>query len=363
MYKRQSFYLKVSKLSLLVVALLVQLTVAFAQQTKDDNTLRPVKTMMIEAPSSFLAREFFGKIAARETVDLSFDVGGRMEVFPVLEGQAVAKDGLIARLDLAQYERAVEQAELSLDQAARELQRAQALVSTNSASRVRAQDAQTTRNLADIQLRAAKEALADAQLTAPFDGIVANRLVATYTNIQPGQPIVRLHDMSEIRVEVDVPERLFQQFGSFDDISFTAELPALESAVPLTVREFTAETGTIGQTYLVSLALPAGKYPNLIPGATATVIAQVKNGVSEAHILPASAVIPQPDKSLAVMVFDPQDDTIGIIRKTRIEAGSYTGTDIRVTGLQNGSEVVIAGAHLLKDGQKVRRFSGFTVQE
>ena len=80
-------------------------------------------------------------------------------------------------------------------------------------------------------------------------------------NVEVGQAIVRLHDMSEVRVEIDVPERLFQQIANTQRVSFFRVTPLIEGEVRLMLSEFNIETQTIGQSYRVTQALPNGAIP------------------------------------------------------------------------------------------------------
>jgi len=163
------------------------------------------------APAATASRQFFGRIAARDTVDLAFEVGGTLTVLEALEGTTVAVGVTLAALDQGPFERTVERAELELERAIGDLERAETLATRNVTSEANAENAETARDLADVQLRDARAALADATITAPFDALIADRLASNHTSIDPGEPIVRLHDMSEIRVEVARPESLLHQ--------------------------------------------------------------------------------------------------------------------------------------------------------
>lgn len=303
------------------------------------------------------SRTFFGRIAARETVDLSFEVGGHLVELPVTEGRPVPQDALVARLELGGFERSVEQASIALAQAERAVGRAETLSRQNVASEVQAQDARAARDTADIALRDAQAALDDATLTAPFDGLVASRLTPNFANVTPGQPIVRLHDMSEVRVEIDVPERLFQMADP-TAVTFTGTLPQVADPIPLTLAEYDAQTSSIGQTFRVSLALPDLEVPTPIPGTSMSVTASAPGDVAGGLALPATALLPGPDRVPRVMVFED-----GLVRATPVEVVSESGTDLRVRGLPDGAQVVAVGGHLLTDGQQVREYRGLSVQE
>ena len=158
----------------------------------DPAPIRAVKLVSPEPASAALERSFFGQIVAFETVDLSFEIGGRLTELNAVEGDFLAKDTVIAALDLGPLERAAERARLNLQQADRDLERAQTLAATNTVADVQAENARTARNLADVALREAEEALTDATLHAPFNALVASRLAPNFSNVSAGQPIVRL---------------------------------------------------------------------------------------------------------------------------------------------------------------------------
>ncbi|MEM7709548.1 MAG: efflux RND transporter periplasmic adaptor subunit [Pseudomonadota bacterium] len=321
-----------------------------------------VKLLTPEAATGQQVRTFFGRIAARETVDLSCEVGGHLTEFPVIEGTRVAEGDLLARLDLGPFERSVEQAELALDQADRTVERTSSLMERNVASEVQTQDAATERDIADVGLRDAQAALVDATLLAPFDGLVASRLTPQFSNVTEGQAILRLHDMSEVRVEIDVPERLFR-IGDGTDIAFEGVLPQLTDPVPLELAEFDAQTGTVGQTFRVSLRLPPLDVATLIPGASMTVRAVLDTPEADGVPLPATAILAGADRATAVMLYEPADGDTGRVRRLPVEVRSSSGTDLLVAGLPEGAQVVAVGGHLLSDGDSVRPWRGLSVEE
>lgn len=306
-------------------------------------------------------RSFFGRVAARETVALSFEVGGRLVAFPAREGAAVAAGEVLARLDPDPLVRAVERAELQLAQAERDAERARKLAASNATSEVRAEDAATARDLADVALRDAREALSDGVLEAPFDGLVAERVAVTFSNVSPGEPILRLHDMSEVRVEIEVPERVLARAGGLHAIAFSGELPR-GGATPLELAEFEAQTGRVGQSFRVALAIPEGAVRGLIPGASMTVTATLPPREA-GPTLPAGAILGTAEGGFAVMVFRPGEDGLGRVERREVAVAAATGTAFEVEGLTGDERVVAAGGHLLEDGQQVRVYDGLTVEE
>lgn len=357
------------KLTILITTILAFTAPLYAQSTEvrtpsgDVAPIRAVKLIQAGGEVAQLERVFFGQVAARETVDLSFEVGGRLIMFDVQEGQFVDEGVQIAAMDLAPFERAVERATLQLAQANRDLTRAQTLVQSNVASETQAENAETARDLAAVSLREATDALEDAALHAPFRALVASRLTPNFANVSPGQPIVRLHDMSEVRVEIDVPERLFQSLSVITGIKFVGTSPLFDGEVPLALREFNAETQSIGQSYRATLALPSTQVPiAIIPGASMTVTARLDRTDTAAIALPPSAIAMTNDGA-QVMVYTPNaDDENGTVSLVPVKVDSANGTQITVTGLDSDQWIVGAGIQMLHDGETVRPFTGMSVE-
>lgn len=326
----------------------------------DDSPAPYVKIVTTEAAQGVIERQFFGRVAARQSVDLAFRVGGQIVDFPAIEGETVPQGEVIAQLDQEPFQLAFNQAELQRDQTQRTLSRLEQLRG-NAASRVSIEDAQTSARSSDIALRNAELALKHATLRAPFDALVARRNVANYTLIAPGTPVVRLHDMSEIRIKIDVPEVLFQQTGGKGETRIEAEFVGNPTRYPLTLREFNAETSQVGQTFRISLGMAPPEGLNLLPGTSVTVHVYRHSGETEIS-LPASAVRLANDGAAQVMLFEPVADTAdeGVVTLHPVEiTPAPDGSLLVSSGLEAGQQVVASGLSRLTDGQQVRRFSGF----
>lgn len=348
---------------LLFISLFSMSALSGAQPLASDPDRKPVKLIQTEASTSGGERRFFGRIAARETVDLAFQVGGQIHSFPAIEGSFVNEGDLLAQLNLAPLERSVRQAELSLEQAERTLSRNQQLAEREAITTAQLEDSRTARDQAEVSLQDARAALDDATLTSPFDGLVAERMVANRTTISAGQPILRLHDMSELRVRIDIPERLISEIGDPDNLNFTLELTQGGPQYDLELREYVAEAGRIGQSYVATLGLVDDLDRPLLPGASGTVIAQLPLTDEAGIVVPPTAIKIASDRSTHVMVFTPEGDTNGTVNQRAVDIETPDGTTIVVTaGLEPGEEIVATGVHQLEDGDSVRRFTGYRGQ-
>ena len=341
--------------SLLMILMCLSPTIALSNNLAE-KPAKPVKLMMVEHENAGIKRTFFGRVSARQTVDLAFQVGGQIVDFPAIEGEFIAKDSLVARLDLEPFNLALDRATASRQQAQRSLERLEKLKA--NASRAQVDDARTAVTLASIATRDAQYALERATLNAPFDAIVASRTLANFSTVAAGTPLVRLHDMSELRIEIDVPEILFQRIGDNPNVELNARFPASDKVFPLEYRELNAEASRIGQTFRVTLGMAPPEGLRLLPGASVSVEATLLD--SEVGIIvPVTALYKDADGALSVMRFDGNNDTGKVVKnpvKIEIDGRGY----IRVVeGLTAGNEIIVTGVDELTDGQQVRRFTSF----
>lgn len=350
--------------SLFLVAAVITAPSALISQTVEQSPVeeRPtfVQTMIVPSHNEVMSRQFFGQVAAFETVDISFEVGGYLDFLDAREGATIPQGSLLARLDLAPFERAVERAELTLAQAERSLERALALAERNVASAVQAEDAETARDLALVAVREAREALGDAEIEAPFDALVADRLGTAFSTIEPGTPILRLHNMTETRVEFDLPERLLAAIGDPSEVTFVGQIAGHDEAIALSFREFRAEAVGIGQSYTISLAVSEHTELMLLPGRTISVIAQISRAETGVEV-PATAIVTQPNGVRTIAVLESSDGTVTAMH-VPVEVTSSNGTSFHVHGLDPAAEIIAVGAHLIENGQSVQRFEGLTVE-
>ncbi|EEE38459.1 efflux transporter, RND family, MFP subunit [Rhodobacteraceae bacterium KLH11] len=320
---------------------------------------KPVKLMQVSETAPGFSRQFFGRVAARQTVDLAFQVAGQIVEMPVAEGFVIPKGELIARLDQEPFELQRDRTRLQKGQADRTLARLSRLRGT-AASQVAVDDAETAAQLAAIAVRDAEYALEHATLTAPFDALVSSRAVEAFTTVSAGTPIVRIHDMSELRIEVDVPEILFQRSGQQDDITISAKFPVSDEVFPLEIREFDAESSSVGQTFRIQFGLTPPEGLQILPGSSVTVTVQVQDERT-GIIIPPTAVVADAGGALGVLVFSPVGADEGAVRRVPVTIEPTQSGDVRVlTGLTDGDEIVVAGGGALTDGQTVRRFDGFS---
>lgn len=320
---------------------------------REDNK-QLVKTLLVDAPERTVVRTFFGKISAKQTVDLGFQQAGKIVKLDAIEGSFVKKGSVIATLDKRPFELEVAIARLAAEQAKRQLQRFQKLKG-NTISEASVQNAETDAKLTQTRLERAEYALSQTEIRAPFDGIIAERKVEKFSTAGAGLQVVRIHDMSQLRVDIEVPEVLVRQISRERKPEFSAIIPKLDLLLPLTFQEIRAETSPIGQTYKIRLGMAPPHDRQLLPGASVLVKAKIENHDLDISI-PPSAISISVEGKTSVLTIAKKEDALFLERKSVNLNVGPNGDIVVENGLTQGDEIVVGGINALQEGQLVRRF-------
>ncbi|MFN3613806.1 MAG: efflux RND transporter periplasmic adaptor subunit [Rubrimonas sp.] len=315
----------------------------------------PAVRLTVAQPRAALqGRTFVGRVEPLRTVELSFELSGQLIALNAQAGETLPKGAVVAELDPAGFELALRRAEARRDLAQREFDRASDLTARGAAPQAREDETVAELRLAEVEYDAARRDLALTTMTAPFDMLVTRRLIDAFSYVTPQNPILRVQDVSELRVAISVPEdliRFAREPGAFEA---QARLSALGGEVfPLTLREIVTEADDVAQTYRVSFALQAPPDAGVLPGMTATVgVAPLMQGAAALPVIPLSALDGDGPDGPRVWVYDPED---GAVRPRPVRVELPQGDLITVTeGLAVGETVVSAGLRRLADGRRVR---------
>lgn len=321
-----------------------------------EEALRTARIETVAAPSGLARREFVGRVEARYTVDLAFQVSGRLAEFAIPEGQMIEEGTLIARLEDQDYERALREARVQLQQARTNLERQQTLHERGIASDAALEDARTAYELRSVTLDTMRQNLSYATIEAPFTGLLSRRLVDNFTTLSAGQPVARLQDLSELRVAIAVPESLIGTLERPQGYTISARFPFLpDHDFPLEFRELIAEADMSSQTYKVMFALPADLPGNILPGMTVNVRVQLDQEAmpgGQAVRVPVTALSTLPDGGFSIWVFNPETSEVS---ERPVLTGNIEGNSVTVLeGVNAGEQIVTAGVNALREGMRVR---------
>ena len=154
-------------------------------------------------------RMFPGIIRPEEQVNLSFRVDGRLIQFNAGSGKRFKKGDLLAKLDPAVFQAAVDSAEAKYQEALKDYERYKTLYGKKVVAATEYEKKKRDLDMSEAALRNAREDLRYSEIYAPFSGVTSTTYADTYQHIKANEPLIRLQNLDALQVSIDVPEKDF----------------------------------------------------------------------------------------------------------------------------------------------------------
>ncbi|NDY95833.1 efflux RND transporter periplasmic adaptor subunit [Wenzhouxiangella limi] len=294
-----------------------------------------------------------GTVVSRSDASLAAEVEGRLiEVADV--GTRVEAGDVIARIEdtplrLRAQELAAEitraQARLRFLEA--ELVRFERLAETNLAAVSQIEQTRSERDVATSDLTVVRSRLEQIEdqlertrITAPFPGVVVERVAQAGERVAVGTRVVRLVDPASLEVVARAPLSYYRYVEPGDELGLNFADEELIAPVRTVV--------SVGDESRHVFELRLDLAESLPVGQTVRVTVPTAN-VREVLAVPRDALVLRGD-GIAVFIVD-EDNTA---RRIRVTTGIGAGDWIEVSGpIQAGDRVVIRGNERLRPGQEV----------
>lgn len=322
-------------------------------------SVRPVKWVSTGIDNTVEVSKFPAVVTDNQLVELSFPFGGRIAQFEVQSAQSLKKGDVIAELDQRDLLNSLDKAKAQNKNAEIEYQRAGKLLKSKAISQSAFQERVTSRDVSRSQLNAAKQALTDSVLRAPFDGVIASKMSDKGQAISGGQTAVIFIGGEKLEASIDLPAdylaELYQsEFEKRKIESFITLDIAPETSIQAVYKEATLLADTATQTYAVTFEFELSKDVLVLPGMNGTIEVQVGVSSHSNNITLPLAAITSDGEATYVWVVDKQDMTVS--KRIITVAKGVGSTLIAESGLEKDELVVSAGVAYLYEGMKVREW-------
>lgn len=336
-----------------------------AAPPEPEKVVRAIRSLEVVDRSSGQLRRFPGVVRAVDVSNLAFEVAGNTRDVQVSQGDQITRGMVLATLDPSTYQLNVESAEADVGRAQAELNektnefdRQQKLYSKGWVAKAALDQAQAAYESASNQLdyarsrlNLAKRDLDKTTLKAPFDGVIATRLVEPFQEVARGEVVFEAYVEEAMEVAINAPETVVNQ---------------IEQGLPGLVVFPTEQIGTLNGrvTEISSSANEANTFEVVVtldeapaavrPGMSATVeLILAGDGGDSAFLIPLSAILPGEQAGQGyVFVFEPDSSTV---RKQLVSGGGVQDNLVMVReGISTGDIIATAGVTFLRDGQEVR---------
>jgi len=288
-----------------------------------------------------------GEIISAESIEITSPTPGTIEQLFFTDGQRVNKGDTLVQMDRRVAATLLENSEAQLELARQTFERTRDLVRREL--RTQADLQRDTAALASAQAErdAKKTSLDVLTITAPFDGVLTDRVASVGAFINPGEPIVKLQSVKNLQLKFKVPQYLFNDVAVGQMVRVSSNIS--KSVLETRVSQIDAVLDE--DTRLLSLQADienAGEKPSLTAG-TFVRIDLVLSTRKNAVLVPETAI----NRSLS-------GDFVFVANGGKAERRAVVTGDAKdgfteiVTGLTAGENVITDGQFKLEDGGSIR---------
>jgi RND family efflux transporter MFP subunit len=344
----------VNRILILVVAFILQ---ACSEPEAITKEVAPIVVQLSAARLTNLATDyqFPATVSAVKSVDLKFEVPGRLIFESLTEGSVVDKGQILAKIDPKPFQRKVEESRIRYEDAQRNLKRIKDVFEKNVASQRDYDEAKSQFSITKIALENAEQDLSYCTIRAPFDAVIGARYIENDSLIRVGDTLANLQDRSKLHFSFEVPERIMTANAGNRNVKATAHIIGQEDKVfDIHYVEHKTTPDPITQTYGVTFALDGEATKLFYPGSRAIVNIERNNNQAQSLVIPLSALMGNSDSGFSVWRFNESQEnlTLADVKISRLH-GEYA---LVSAGLNSGDKVVSAAVSQMREGLKVREY-------
>jgi RND family efflux transporter MFP subunit len=323
--------------------------------------LQPVKSRIVTVARIHESKPIavYGLVQPARQAFVSSRVVGPVVSVTVDAGDRVKKDDVLVRIapqtidgQVSQAKGALAQAQAALSLAEKNFQRFEHLHTSGAASdveldmaRMQREQAKGAVTQAEGAVQSASSVAGEADVRAPFDARVVNRMVEVGDLAAPGRPLVQVESLSGSKIWLTVREADIRRVhvGQVLDISFDNRSDL--GSVPGTVQEIVPSADPATHTFIVKAGLGSTEVLSGISGRSS-----LPGDGTDLLVIPAGTVYRR--GGLELVVVRGEDGTA----RTRAVTTGRSLPDGRIevlSGLDEGEPVVIDATGPLADGTPV----------
>lgn len=221
----------------------------------------------------------------------------------------------------------------------------EALLTAQAYLDAQTQNSKTSADIALGNLNMANTKLSDTRLNAPYDGVVVEKYVQIGEVVSAGTPVLRVADISKMKLAVYIPEAYIRNFqkgdkaviriDSFPNEEFEVFLDRISPKSEESSRKVRAEFIFDNPGYLKI-------------GMQANLEIELENPIADMLVVDSRAVQKYYDNDIVFQILD------GLVKIQKVEVGIVNDEYSQIlSGLGEGAIVVIEGLDGLRDGDNV----------
>ena len=322
------------------------------QQVAEPEPLAALPTAAVETAAVVAATHqavelVVGTVRPRTSAMVSAKVSGRIKTLVTQIGRTVQTDELLAEIDAAEIAARVDQARAGLENATRELDRYQKLLTQKAVTQSEYDAVEARHRIAKASVAEAETMLGYTRVVAPFNGVIAQDLADVGDLAAPGKPLLKIEATGGLRFEADVAEALAGRIHL--GATLAIQIEGITNALNATVAEIAPAADPLSRTLQVKLDLPVRQ--DLRAGQFGRLAIPIQGNANLR--VPATALI---QRGQLEIVFVAATDKAQL---RLVRTGKRFGDQLEIlSGLDANETVIISGNANLRDGQPINVTNG-----
>lgn len=308
----------------------------------------PVNTVVMAVEPTTISNRLNlpGSIEAWTQLNLTAKVSGTIDKVMVQEGDRVAQGDILAQIESADYQIALDRARAAYDLARADYERDKSVYAKGVIPPAELEARETNMQTARADLENARLMLERTTIKAPMDGIVRRLDAKVGLFLKAGDMVAELLQIDRVKAVIGIPESDVTAVRQLDTVEVT--IKALDGLRVTGKRHFiSASPDTLARLYRLELEIDNPDHL-ILPGmfVRADIIKQKSE---ETLTIPFYSIISRNNEQY---VFVEKD---GIVEKRSVETGIMEKWMVEITsGLDPGDHVVIEGHRDVEDGRAVK---------
>lgn len=286
---------------------------------------------------------------ARRMVTVRAETPGQVRATPAPEGRFVSRGTTLCEIDVDTRSATLEEAQAAFEKARIDYEAAEELHERGFTSDAALASARAVYDQAVAARDRARSDLGNTSVTAPFAGIVEERLAEAGDYLNVGAPCARLAELDPIRIRGALPERDIAAVSEGDRATVT-----LATGETFSAHVTFVSAAASGPTRTYTVELEAENPGSVRAGQSATV--SIETGGGNSWLLPHDAVVTDDEGRTGVRVVTREAMSRDGTGRVGFQPVSITGDGAKgfyVTGLSGTPEIIVRGQNYVRAGQEI----------
>lgn len=358
-------------LTLLTLTATVSLTACSSKDNLESNKNKdtPIE-VTVGTPSSNGGQgiNVSGQIEASQSANISTRVMGYITMLKVKAGDHVSKGQLLVTISnqdilakRGQTDAGISEAKAALKNAQKDYERFNTLYKQQSATakeldnvtlqlasaKARLEAAQQMRNEVNAQLNYTN-------LTAPFSGIVTQKLADAGSMASPGMPLLTIEQVGSYQVSASVPENVISQIHPGENAVLT--ISALNKTINGKIDQINQSSQFSGGQYIIKISIADGDKKDLYAGMYVNVSIPVKQAIVDSDSVNSGVMVNTSsieNKDQLTGLYTISSNSTALLRWVRLDKKYGDKVEV-LSGLQKNEQYIVSADGNLYNGAPVK---------